>query len=77
MHFLERLRIEIMKPGLWWDDCGNISLPIGENDDTLKVLITSNRYFLNPHTFTTYMLYYILNVTFIESVGALFISIII
>lgn len=38
-----------MKPGLCWDDCGNISLPIGENDDTLKVLITRNRYFLNPH----------------------------
>lgn len=32
-----------MKPGLWSDGCGNIFLPIGENYDTLKVLITHNR----------------------------------
>jgi len=47
MHFLEGLWIEITKPGFGWDGRENISLPIGENYDTLKVLITHNRLLVN------------------------------
>jgi len=47
MHFLEGLWIEITKPEFGWDGRGNISLSIGENYDTLKVLITHNRLLVN------------------------------